>query len=142
VTRYGRGCAGDTFAGRVAGSLLQAIGLGELVTTSLEEYEALGLRLAQDIDLLRQFRARLAENRLSFPLFGTARSTRAPRSGLSPDVGNQKVREISDPFFDIAFGRLFAPLIPPHRPFSVGNAMAAGSTHCVIRGLASRGISG
>jgi len=70
-------CAGRTFAGRVAGSLLQAIGLRELVTTSLEEYEALALRLAQDIDLLRQFRARLAENRLSFPLFDTARSTRA-----------------------------------------------------------------
>jgi predicted O-linked N-acetylglucosamine transferase (SPINDLY family) len=70
-------CAGSTFAGRVAGSLLQAIGLRELVTTSPEEYEALALRLAQDIDLLRQFRARLTENRLSFPLFDTARSTRA-----------------------------------------------------------------
>ena len=89
-------CAGSTFAGRVAGSLLQAIGLGELVTTSLEGYEALALRLAaQDIELLRQFRARLAENRLSFPLFDTARSTRAleaayrqmweiRRSGRSP----------------------------------------------------------
>lgn len=88
-------CAGSTFAGRVAGSLLQAIGLRELVTTSLEEYEALALRLAQDIDLLRQFRTRLAENRLSFPLFDTARSTRAleaayrqmweiRRSGKSP----------------------------------------------------------
>jgi predicted O-linked N-acetylglucosamine transferase (SPINDLY family) len=70
-------CTGGTFAGRVAGSLSQAIGLRELVTTSLEEYETLALRLAQDIDLLRQFRTRLAENRLSFPLFDTARSTRA-----------------------------------------------------------------
>src|SRR3954454_21102221 len=34
-------CTGDTFAGRVAGSLLRAAGLGELITTSLEEYEAL-----------------------------------------------------------------------------------------------------
>jgi predicted O-linked N-acetylglucosamine transferase (SPINDLY family) len=88
-------CTGGTFAGRVAGSLLQAIGLSELVTTSLEEYEALARRLARDIDLLRQFRGRLAENRLSFPLFDTARSTRAleaayrqmwkiRRSGKSP----------------------------------------------------------
>jgi predicted O-linked N-acetylglucosamine transferase (SPINDLY family) len=88
-------CAGSTFAGRVAGSLLQAIGLGELVTTSLEEYEAFALRLVRDVDLLRQFRARLAENRPSFPLFDTARSTRAleaayrqmwkiRRSGKSP----------------------------------------------------------
>ena len=88
-------CAGSTFAGRVAGSLLRAIGLNDLVTTSLAEYEALALRLAHDIGLLRQFRARLAENRLSFPLFDTTRSTRAleaaycqmyeiRRSGKSP----------------------------------------------------------
>jgi protein O-GlcNAc transferase len=70
-------CAGTTFAGRVAGSLLQAIGLAELVTTSLEEYEALALRLVREPELLARLRARLAENRLSFPLFDTARSTRA-----------------------------------------------------------------
>jgi protein O-GlcNAc transferase len=39
-------CAGNTFAGRVVGSLLRAIGLDDLVTTSFEEYEALALRLA------------------------------------------------------------------------------------------------
>ena len=32
-------CSGDTFAGRVAGSLLMAIGMPELVTGSLEAYE-------------------------------------------------------------------------------------------------------
>jgi len=69
-------CAGNTFAGRVAGSLLRTIGLSELVTTSLEEYEALALRLAHDADLLRRLRARLAENRRTFPLFDTERCTR------------------------------------------------------------------
>lgn len=46
-------CAGKTFAGRVAGSLLQAVGLGDLVTTSLEEYEALALRqrFLQDVTI-------------------------------------------------------------------------------------------
>ena len=39
---------GNTFASRVAGSLLHAIGLDELVTTSLDEYEALALRLARE----------------------------------------------------------------------------------------------
>src|SRR5262249_52378601 len=45
-------CAGMTFAGRVAGSLLAAIGLPELVTHSLAEYAALARRLARDPDLL------------------------------------------------------------------------------------------
>ena len=69
-------CAGNTFAGRVAGSLLRAIGLEELVTTSLDEYEALALRLAGDPDLLRQLRTRLEQNRQTQPLFDTARFTR------------------------------------------------------------------
>ena len=69
-------CAGNTFAGRVAGSLLRAIGLEELVTTSLDEYEALALRLAGDPDLLRQLRTRLEQNRQTQPLFDTARITR------------------------------------------------------------------
>jgi predicted O-linked N-acetylglucosamine transferase (SPINDLY family) len=69
-------CAGNTFAGRVAGSLLQAIGLPELVTHSLEEYEALALRLARDGDLLAALRARLARNKWTHPLFDTERFAR------------------------------------------------------------------
>jgi predicted O-linked N-acetylglucosamine transferase (SPINDLY family) len=69
-------CAGNTFAGRVAGSLLRAIGLDELITTSLDEYEGLALHLAREPHLLGQLRARLAENRQTHPLFDTARFTR------------------------------------------------------------------
>jgi protein O-GlcNAc transferase len=69
-------CAGNTIIGRVAGSLLHAVGLPELVTTSLEEYEALALRLARDAQLLNRLRARLANNRRTYPLFDTARYTR------------------------------------------------------------------
>jgi len=64
-------CTGHTFAGRVAGSLLRAIGLPELVTNSLAEYEALALGLARDGDLLAAFRARLARNKRTHPLFDT-----------------------------------------------------------------------
>ena len=66
-------CAGATFAGRVAGSLLHAIGLPELVTSSLEDYERLALRLAMEPPLLSEFRARLAH---TAPLFDMARYTR------------------------------------------------------------------
>jgi len=69
-------CTGSTFAGRVAGSLLRAVGLDELVTTSLPEYEGLALQLARDAKLMNQMRARLAQNRLTHPLFDTVRYTR------------------------------------------------------------------
>jgi len=69
-------CQGEAFAGRVAASLLRAIGLPELVTHSLEEYEAQALRLAREPDLLRNYRNRLAENRSIQPLFDTDRYRR------------------------------------------------------------------
>src|SRR6516165_4867740 len=69
-------CPGRAFAGRVSGSLLHAIGLAELITASLADYEALALRLASDPALLASVRARLAENRNTHALFDTERSCR------------------------------------------------------------------
>ena len=69
-------CAGSTFAGRVAGSLLHAVGLPELVTASLEEYQALALKLARGDRLLGELRARLRRNRASASLFDTDRFRR------------------------------------------------------------------
>jgi predicted O-linked N-acetylglucosamine transferase (SPINDLY family) len=62
-------CAGGSFAGRVGASMLKAANLPELVTQSLEDYEALALRLATDRDLLASIRRNLEENRLTCPLF-------------------------------------------------------------------------
>jgi predicted O-linked N-acetylglucosamine transferase (SPINDLY family) len=69
-------CLGDTFAGRVAASLLRAVGLPELVTGSLTEYEELALALAREPERLAPIRAKLMRNRDSEPLFDTARFTR------------------------------------------------------------------
>jgi protein O-GlcNAc transferase len=69
-------CLGETFAGRVAASLLRAVGLPELITTTLDEYEALALKLASDPALLASIKAKLARNRDTYPLFDTARFTR------------------------------------------------------------------
>ena len=68
--------AGASFAGRIAASVVTSVGLGELVTHSLEEYEALALRLANDPAYLASIKAKLARNRLTFPLFDAKRSTR------------------------------------------------------------------
>jgi len=64
-------CPGETFAGRVAASLLHAIGLDDLVTESAERYEELAVNLATDARALVQIRQRLADNRLQSPLFDT-----------------------------------------------------------------------
>ncbi|WP_036255592.1 tetratricopeptide repeat protein [Methylocapsa acidiphila] len=69
-------CVGHTFAGRVAGSLLHAVGLPELATASPAAYESLALRLAREPDLLQGVRHRLIGNRLNSPLFDAAAYTR------------------------------------------------------------------
>ena len=69
-------CKGDSFPGRVAASLLNAIGLPELAADSLDAYEALALRLAHDASLLQSFRDKLQQNRLTHPLFDADRFRR------------------------------------------------------------------
>jgi predicted O-linked N-acetylglucosamine transferase (SPINDLY family) len=69
-------CAGTSFASRVAGSLLTAVGLPELITRSLEDHEALALKLARDPELLGSMRQKLARHRDIRPLFDTERFTR------------------------------------------------------------------
>ncbi|MBV8841564.1 MAG: tetratricopeptide repeat protein, partial [Bryobacterales bacterium] len=66
-------CLGASFAGRVAGSLLDAVGLPELITDNLDGYEQLALTLARDENLLAALKAKLARNRNIFPLFDTDR---------------------------------------------------------------------
>lgn len=60
---------GETFAGRVAGSLLSAIDLPELITHNAKEYEDLAVELAINAQKLRQIRENLARNRTSSTLF-------------------------------------------------------------------------
>jgi protein O-GlcNAc transferase len=87
---------GNAFAARVGASLLGALGLEELITTSLTEYERLAVALATDRERLEGLRARLAAARLTAPLFDTEGYTRSmeaaygamlerSRAGLPPE---------------------------------------------------------
>ncbi len=69
-------CTGTSFPARVAGSLLHAIGLPELVTASIEDYKAKALGFARQPEMLAAVREKLARNRLTMPLFDSARSCR------------------------------------------------------------------
>jgi predicted O-linked N-acetylglucosamine transferase (SPINDLY family) len=76
-------CAGEAFAGRVAASLLHALDLPDLITTTLAQYEALGVELAANPGRLRHIKNRLADNRLKMPLFDTGLYTRHLEAGYS-----------------------------------------------------------
>jgi predicted O-linked N-acetylglucosamine transferase (SPINDLY family) len=89
-------CLGGTFAGRVAASSLNAIGLPELVTTTLEDYERLAIELATNPEKLARIKRKLADNRLTTPLFDTKLFTKhieaayaaiykRHQAGLAPD---------------------------------------------------------
>jgi predicted O-linked N-acetylglucosamine transferase (SPINDLY family) len=69
-------CMGAGFHARVAGSLVHTAGLPELVTHSLEDYEALALALAAQPERVGRLKAKLRENRAGSPLFDTRRYCR------------------------------------------------------------------
>lgn len=62
---------GEQFAARVAGSILTAAGLPDLVTTTAKKYYEVALRVAQDPDYLADIRARVKESHTSSPLYDT-----------------------------------------------------------------------
>jgi protein O-GlcNAc transferase len=64
-------CSGEAFAARMGGSLLRALGLPELMTTNIEEYEQRAVELALDGAQLAALTSRLAANRSTHPLFNT-----------------------------------------------------------------------
>jgi protein O-GlcNAc transferase len=69
-------CPGETFASRVAGSLLQTMGLFELMANDLEDYERKARELAELPELLGGLKAKVRERRQTSPLFDAARSAR------------------------------------------------------------------
>ncbi len=91
-------CLGGSFAGRVGASLLTAIGLPEMVTRSMEEYEARALALVRDPVLLAEIRAKLARNRVTHPLFDTVRFTRHLEAAYLRMVERQRDGEAPEAF--------------------------------------------
>ncbi|MGE3775952.1 MAG: tetratricopeptide repeat protein [Pirellulaceae bacterium] len=87
--------AGQTFSARVAASQLRSMGLPELITYNLDDYRRLALRLAQDREMLRELRHRLALNR--------------DRSGLfAPRAFARNV--------EAAYGRMWETFVAGQRP--------------------------
>jgi len=83
-------CVGQTFSSRMAGSLLSAVELPELITYSLDDYYRLALELATNREILNAIQSKLIANRDSTPLFDSARFTRALESAYLGIIRNSK----------------------------------------------------
>ena len=79
---------GKQFAARVASSLLNSIGLSELITQTQEEYEVLINKLIDQPLILEKIRNKLLNNRFYKPLFDTKRYTQNFESGLKEAYNN------------------------------------------------------
>lgn len=69
-------CAGNSFTGRVASSLLNAAGLQELITTSWDDYKQKAIALAHDPAMLAALKNKAQLGRTSSALFDTKRYTK------------------------------------------------------------------
>ena len=67
---------GGHFASRVSASILQAMGLPELITHEIDEYEELAVKIGQSPELLKNLKDKISANRLTTPLFDTPRFTK------------------------------------------------------------------
>lgn len=74
---------GEAFAARIAASLLEAVGLPELITATQDEYETLAIDLAANPSRMAELKHRLARNRNAAPLFDTHRFTRTLESAFA-----------------------------------------------------------
>ena len=74
--------AGESFAGRVSASMINAIGLPELITNSEKEYENRAIELATNPDLLEKIKKKLEANRITKPLFDTKLYTKHIEMGF------------------------------------------------------------
>ena len=121
-------CLGDTFAGRVAASLLNAIDIPELIATTLAEYEHLAIELATRPDKLAAIKQKLSDNRLTTPLFDTALFTRHLEAAYTAMVTSASGRFAAGSYRCAKLMR--CDRIP--RPCSVLRDYRRRDTHCSI----------
>jgi predicted O-linked N-acetylglucosamine transferase (SPINDLY family) len=69
-------CLGGSSFGRIAGSVVMALGMPELVAASLEDYEAQAVRIGLDSGYAKGLKEKLERNKVEAPLFDTTRLTR------------------------------------------------------------------
>lgn len=89
---------GETFAGRVAASLLTAMDLPELIAETPDDYEHRALTLARDRSRLDAIRERIAEGCRTSPLFDSTRYARNLEQAYETMVNIMRTGEAPRPF--------------------------------------------
>jgi protein O-GlcNAc transferase len=74
-------CIGNSFASRMGASILNSIGLQELITTDLLEYQNLAIKLASNSNFYSSIKHKLDSNKNIFPLFKPKEFTRSIEKG-------------------------------------------------------------
>jgi len=64
-------CKGNSFASRVAASLLSSCGLSDFITNSFDEYESKAIELSNNPELIKKAKNHLNVNKFIMPLFNT-----------------------------------------------------------------------
>ena len=106
-------CLGETFSGRVAGSLLTAMGLPELVTTDLDAYTNLALELARDKGKLNRIRRKLVSMRDTAPIFDSTRYARNFEASFEKMVEIMRSGHAPHPFAVVERDSAMAPAAAP-----------------------------
>ena len=79
---------GEGYSARMAGSLLQSLGLSELIATTEEQYENLAFNLAKNPLKILSIRKKIEKNLLSKPLFNTKLFTKHLEHGYQQAYQN------------------------------------------------------
>lgn len=91
-------CMGQSFASRVAGSLLNACSLDSLITESMADYERIAIELATQPAKLQAIKSQILANRDSYPLFDTQRYAKNLESAFEHIVDNYRQGKTSQTF--------------------------------------------
>jgi predicted O-linked N-acetylglucosamine transferase (SPINDLY family) len=97
---------GESFASRVAASLLNAIEMPELITSSIQEYEELAIALGNDQHRVQALKQKLENNKLTTPLFDSSLFTKDIENlyvKMSQLAQSQMDPEILVPTFHITY---------------------------------------
>ena len=109
-------CAGRTFSSRMAGSLLMAVGLPELITYNLQDYEDKAVALAGQPDHIAAMKRQLTENRLTCSLFDSPQFVRDFEDQLATIAKGSRVAQQVEQVAQVQLAPLPAPALQSALP--------------------------
>ncbi|TFW31090.1 O-linked N-acetylglucosamine transferase family protein [Duganella callida] len=127
-------CAGQTFSSRMAGSLLRAVDLEELITFNFADYEELAVRLAADPARIAAMKRQLQDNRLTCALFDSPRFVRNMEAALQ-QVAKPAAPRLATPAHAVRPNEQAAPVRIDQIPLVTVSQNAPEQVHTLLQSL-------